>query len=171
MSTDAGIDYGMGITNIDKDTGIRYGVIHHGEVGEAWYESSEPNYIVACPSCGSESIKDTDDGLMQCESCDETWDECNIDREPVSHYLDDGEYLAEQSYDDCDIFITKSPYYTLCGFCSPCAPGAGYLTDSRENGVKSYCFGHDMFWDTEENHAPYTVYRVSDDSVVEPEND
>lgn len=164
-----GIDYGMGQANIDKATGIRYGVIHHGEVGAGWYESSEANYLVACPHCGSESVKDTDNGLLQCESCDETWDECNIDREPYSHSLDDGEYQAEQSYDDCDIFIAKSPYYTVCQFCSPCAPGAGYIMQTCTEGIKAYCFGHDMFWDTEEGKAPYPVYSVSDDSLVEPE--
>lgn len=32
IDMNAGIDYGMGKTNIDQETGIRYGVINQGEV-------------------------------------------------------------------------------------------------------------------------------------------
>lgn len=37
----AGIDYGMGLTNIDRETGIRYGVIPSGDLGEFWHEDGE----------------------------------------------------------------------------------------------------------------------------------
>jgi len=115
----AGIDYGMGLSNIDNDTGIRYGVISMHEVSDAWCEESEEGMVYACPYCGEE-IEDI----------------------------------------DTDIFITKSPYYTLCNFCSPCAPGAGYIMEQNKNGVKAYCFGHDWF---DDGKAPYKVYNVKTD--------
>lgn len=132
------IDYGHGLTNIDIKTGVRYGVIHHNEIGQTWYDDSEPQYL-------------------ECEEEDSFYNEptCFI-------YNEDG-YKAEQSFDDCDIFITLSPYYTLCEYCSPCAPGAGYIMSQNPDGIKAYCFGHDWF---ESGKAPYKVYSVKTDEEV-----
>ena len=44
MATNKGIDYGLGKTNIDPKTNIRYGVICQNDVGQAWYDSCEPVY-------------------------------------------------------------------------------------------------------------------------------
>lgn len=64
-------------------------------------------------------------------------------------------------YDEAEgDFILKSPYYTYAQFCSPCAPGAGYLPSplkDRPAGNKTYCLGHDWF---EDGTAPYRVYSV-----------
>ena len=169
METDyKGIDYGLRQTNIDKNTGIRYGVIPHGEVGQAWYEGSEAFYVYYCPYCGEELKKGYE--AKRCPAC---YKKINPDRDfdmqdPTSFYVDDGEYLAEQLYDDPDIFITKSPYFTYAQFCSPCAPGAGYLMnplDKPDNGNKTYCFGHDWF---EGGKAPYPVYSVKTGKLVKP---
>ena len=64
-----------------------------------------------------------------------------------------------------DIFITKSPYYTTCTFCSPCAPNAGDLSHPVDGGVKAYCFGHDWF---EEGKAPYPVFSVKTGEEILP---
>ena len=138
-----GIDYGMGSTNIDKSNNIRFGVIHQHKVLQAWCDGSEPDY--------------------PCENCEVPEDERDMcDCEAVSFILDDGEYIAESdSYGD--IFITKSPYYTRAQFCSPCAPGACYITNTYDDGEKAYCFGHDWF---EDGKAPYPVYRVTDNTIV-----
>lgn len=158
-----GIDYGLGLSNIDKATGIRYGVIPQNEVLQAWAEESEDYYgEPSCPACGADLDVDVDDGhVCDCgHTIDWVGEEC-YSFEPLSYYFKDGEYEAESdSYGD--IFITKSPYYTYCGFCSPCAPGAGYLTD-RGDDCKAFCFGPDWF----DGECPYPVYRVSDDSLVE----
>lgn len=54
----AGIDYGLGRTNIDQATGIRYGVIPANDLGESWYESSEPDYgPPSCGKCGNEAVE------------------------------------------------------------------------------------------------------------------
>jgi len=140
-----GIDYGMGNTNIDKIHNIRYGVIHQNEVLQAWADDSEPYY-------GEPG-----------EETQETEDMYNDMVEPINWFIDDGEYIAECD-DSGDIFITKSPYYTRAQFCSPCAPGACYLMNPCNNGEKTYCFGSDWF---EDNKAPYPVYRVSDNTLIE----
>lgn len=160
-----GIDYGLGRSNVDDETGIRYGVIDRSEVLQAWCDSTEANYIYTCPYCGHELKK----GMYakKCGSCHKKIDpDRDFDMlEPVSYFIDDGEYKAECDSDGGDIFITKSPFYTKCQFCSPCAPGAGYLMNPMKNGIKAYCFGHDFF---DSGKAPYRVYRVDDDSEVMP---
>jgi hypothetical protein len=141
----AGIDYSNGISNVNHETGIHYGVIHQHECLQAWADSSEAFY--PCDGCEQEDGEDHD-----CTGC-----------EAAAFILDDGEYKAEQTSDDPDIFITKSPYYTKCAYCSPCAPGAGYVMDSRKDGIKAYCFGHDFF---DSGKAPYKVYSVKTNRII-----
>jgi hypothetical protein len=181
-----GIDYGMGQTNIDKTTGIRFGVIHQNAVLQTWADSSEPEYgEPTCPKCGHEAVD------YQLADLDETWEDnggdyaCPYCRyafdsdeafgdEALAYILDDGEYKA-QSNDYGDIFITHSPYYTRADFCSPCAPGACHLETRGE--VKTYCFGPDWFdcWQEgqetgeycgEKTSCPYPVYRVDNDECI-----
>jgi len=192
-----GIDYGRGMSNVDGSTGIRFGVIQHDKVGQAWWEESEGNYREpACPKCEGEvvdltdlgdecELRDEDDKLISSEEIDE-WEcaehecadyacvncryvfgsESAISEEPYSHSYDKDGYACEQGHDDPDIFILKSPFYTWCQFCSPCAPGAGYITNWTEPGVGIKAFVFDSSW-FEDNKAPYPVYWVENDSLVE----
>ncbi len=162
-----GIDYGLGTTNIDKDNGIRYGVINQNMVTQSWCDSSEADYgEPSCPKCGNEAVDGKSDcSDYACDSCcylfdaDEAFgDEAN------GFYIDDGEYKATQGGGDCDIFILKSPYYTRAAFCSPCAPGACYLESPTYDGEKAYCFGED--WFDSECPCPYPIYRVDNDELV-----
>lgn len=175
------IDYSHGQSNIDKETGIRYGVIPQNNVLQAWCDSNEPIYSTNCPHCGNELTQEMYNNALTycskegdpenlkertCPSCNEIL--CDIDfqeSEPIGFILNDGEYLAQQDSEDCDIFITKSPYYTLCDFCSPCAPGAGYILNQNKEGCKAYCFGPEFFNEDDENKP--TIYRASDNSIVE----
>ncbi|GAG25044.1 unnamed protein product, partial [marine sediment metagenome] len=123
--TNVGIDYGLGQTNIDHETGIRYGVISiNSGVLQAWSDASQPHYgCVNCEHCLMEH--DTEDIPDTCE--------CGMDlqnlmefAEPLSYaYVEDG-YQAEAG-EDGDIFVMKSPFFTYAQFCSPCAPGAVHL--------------------------------------------
>ena len=172
-----GIDYGLGTTNVDKETGIRYGVISSHEVCQAWSDSSEADYGEPhCPKCGDEASEPTDDeqddflvlshacGDYACKACGVLFDgEDAFGDEPNAWTLDDGEYKAVQGGDDSDIFILKSPYYTRAAFCSPSTPGACYLTTPCDDGEKAYCFGHDWF---DDQKAPYPVYRVDTGELV-----
>ncbi len=164
-TTNKGIDYGNRKTNID-DNGLRYGVIHQNEVLQAWADDSEATYQdeIVCSHC-NDMIKYED--VEHCQSCNE---DITMDIEMLEpdyfEYIKDG-YKCHQSQDDPDIFIEKSPYFTYAQFCSPCAPGAIYLTSfisdydpvTKEENVnnKGYCFGHDWF---EAGSAPYPVYCV-----------
>jgi hypothetical protein len=180
----AGIDYGLGRTNIDNETGIRFGVISQGSVGQAWYDEAEADYGPAtCPSCGNECREydesKHDDELGQydderrasccdyvCDNCSHTLDSSDCyGEEPIGwNYSGDGYVLTDCL--DSDIMVLKSPFYTRGNYCSPCVPGAVSLESDNEEGAKAYCLGHDWF---EESRAPYRVYRVSDDSEVLPD--
>jgi hypothetical protein len=52
-----GIDYGCGTTNINHETGIRYGVIPQNDVLQSWADASEADYGQAsCSECGNEAV-------------------------------------------------------------------------------------------------------------------
>lgn len=141
-----GIDYSMGNgSNTDSKTGIRYGVISMHEITQAWCDSSEPMY--ACDGCDYEKGDDNCSGS---------------DCEPLAYILKTDEYDAQDCLDS-DVMVTRSPYYTFCQFCSPCVPGAGNLDSPMDDGIKTFCFGHDWF---DDGKAPYKVFRVDDDSEV-----
>ena len=163
-----GYDYGRGLTNVSDvtfpgtNTVVRFGVIPQHELLQAWCDESEAHYgSPHCPACGDQLDDDVCDGHV-CEcgyEIDWVGEECYGD-EPLSHYVDDGEYQAESdSYGD--IFITRSPYYAVCGYCSPCAPGAGYLTDKGED-CAAFCFGPDWY----DGPPPHDIYEVATGRLV-----
>jgi hypothetical protein len=171
-----GIDWGRGVTNIDLETGIRYGVIYSNEVMSEALNDFEGDYgQPSCPKCGAEGITPltdlSDDVSFEidptkdyaCEGCQECFysDEC-FPESPYCQVLNDGEYEAQIS-EDGSIFVFKSPYYTRAVYCSPCAPGACYLTSPDPEGDKAYCLGADFF---EDGKTPYPVYKIEDDSLV-----
>lgn len=183
----AGIDYGMGASNVDRATGIRYGVIaQHSLCQEALSVSMEPDYgDPHCPECSGEVLmadevtrpdlwtrrmdRDGTHGCFDyaCLKCRKGFDSsrCYSD-EPVDWIVDGGGEYDMQTCLDTDVMILKSPYYTHVQFCSPCVPGAGNLDSPMPNGVRTFCLGHDWF---EGGVAPYPVYFVSDDSEVSPD--
>lgn len=174
-----GIDYGrLAGSNRDKETGIHYGVISQHTVGQAWYDEATPDYgEPTCPECGNvmqyfdEAIAGDWEGGRgcndyMCESCKAIYDSSDAfgDEPNGWSYSGDGYELT-----DClqsDIFVLKSPYYTFAQFCSPCVPGAGNLDSPIEEGVKTYCLGHDWF---EEGKAPYPVFDVATGQQVSPD--
>lgn len=183
-----GIDYGNGKTNIDLETGIRYGVIsQHSVSGEALDDMESDYGDPHCPKCGNDAVDMTDDRCVEltgaidgwnvnddfgCLHCQQTFrsDEVFSD-EACGQYLDDGQYKVCGCLDS-DLMVILSPYWTRAPFCSPCVPGAGNL-DSATTDVptiptqpKTYCLGHDWF---DCGYAPYPVYRVSDNKLVIPE--
>lgn len=194
-----GIDYsGLGSTaNRDSETGIRYGIIPANDVGRAWYDSSEAQYgTPSCPKCGTgdapafvvssdPSVPEADrgDNDYYCFVCLRTFEggSC-IPEEALDFTYGSEGYQLHQTHDDCDLWVTKSPYYTYAQFCSPCAPGAGCLrspfepkspTDGNYRYLaedagfpKVYCLGHDWF---EDSLAPYRVFSVETDEEVNAE--
>lgn len=180
----AGIDYGLGRTNIDLATGIRFGVIPQHEVGEAWYDSAEAEYgPPTCGHCGHEADElsafgDTfADGIPEgwktephecdeyaCTRCERVFgSESAFGDDPIA-WAHSADGIVAECGGSGDIFITKSPYFTHAAFCSPCAPGACYLMSPVEDGPRAYCFPHSWY---EDGRAPYPVYRVSDGALIE----
>lgn len=153
-----GVDYGRGLVNINMETGIRYGVLPAHDV-EWWSDKSEPEYEFDCPFCGEHFGPNFRDICPTCKM--PIHDEDYPDQEPNAYvFVEDG-YHVTQDCADTDLFIMLSPVYTVCNFCSPCAPGAG---DLRSHGTdcKAYCLGHEWF----ENGAPYNVYSVETNEIV-----
>jgi len=179
----AGIDYRAGarmkdgrLVNQDDETLVHYGVLGVNDCALDWDCDTESVYEPHCPSCGT-SLKDLwiasydwEDGV--CPSCgmelgmelgdDDVWGE-----EPDAVILT-GDYEGFVDSHN-DVMITKSPYYTLAQFCSPCVPGAGHLGSPCRGGVKTYCFGHEMFRDEltgDDGRAPYPVWDVVSGELV-----
>lgn len=172
-----GIDYGLGQTNVDCETGIRYGVISHRTVGQVWYDDAVPDYgKPLCPNCGNEVVPSDDDSLPEdaewndrqdyaCVKCEECfWSDSVYPDQALSWSFSDEEYTLEDCLDS-DIFVLKSPYFTYAQFCSPCVPGACNLDSPMEDqdGARCYCLGHEWF---EEDKAPYRVFGVADGKEV-----
>ena len=137
-----GIDYSLGLANVNKKRGpgqgIHVGVISQNECLQAWADSSEPDCgspsdidDITCPECGflfhvAPGTEWGDRITCPDNPAHEFHVGQDMELEPMGYDLNDGEYLAYAG-DDGDIMISVSPYYTYCHFCSPCAPGAGYL--------------------------------------------
>lgn len=195
---DRGIDYSLGRSNFNPETGIHFGVIPMNSLAHWAWDSFEADYgEPTCPKCGNAAVDGDSD--ISAESLDargidpDTFDEdreyldyevlhhacgdyacddCHIlfdgqdafGEEPNGHTLDDGEYKASVGSDCIDAFVLLSPYYTKSQFCSPCAPGAGYLLNPCDDGVQSYCFGPD--WFDEEQPCPYPVWKCGTDELI-----
>ncbi len=188
-----GIDYGSGTTNIDKETGIRFGVISCNSIMPEAQDDFEPDYgtpqePIDCPECGhGEYAKEWGEDLT-CSKCGEGFtaelpDCC----ESIGWSYEHGGYALSSCLDN-DCMVIKSPYYTYAQFCSPCVPGAGNLDHPAAPSValemslkagqilhrrncerlhwpKVYCLGWD--WFDEFNPCPYPImYGVADDKPV-----
>jgi hypothetical protein len=172
-----GIDYGNGTTNIDTETSIRYGVIHSNKLAShAWDEingsGEDLDYMETIQdltdqiSGSLESILADYDSSFDCKAAAESIvSDLDLNLESsgdCTRYLYEGDDETFNVCSDCDIFVTKSKYYTLCSYCSPCAPGAGSL--ESEGSIKAYCLGPN--WFNKDNPMPYRCYYVENDCEV-----
>lgn len=165
-----GIDYGGGVTNIDRWTGLRFGVIPSHDLGEFWMDSSQPDYgDPHCPECGGR-LTDCDE-RVPCPHCNvviRDSADC-YPEDPIAWRYEEGGYEMSQDSSG-DVWILKSPYYTHAQYCSPCAPGACHLGNPLETAHPDnacYCPGHDWF---EGGRAPFPVYSVATAKEIQPEN-
>jgi len=185
MTDYAGIDYSSpgSTVNRDGETGIRYGMICQHSIEQeainAIYENGEDlgfsemrsevkgglaSAIERAIECYGSIDPRTAEEIAQAvlDSGDIEWGDAQ-EAGPFA-WFEDG--YSVQTTSDNNLWVFKSPYYTYAQFCSPCVPGAGNLDTFCAGGPKTYCLGHDWF---ESGVAPYPVYRVSDDTLVEPE--
>lgn len=191
MTMTQGIDYGMGQSNVDRESGIRYGVISQNSINldcAEWdYDYGKPH----CPNCGQEVVDSSSPELfkgmeeepdwfngkdwtcLNCEACH--WSDSVYPEEALGwSYKQDGYELSDCL--DNDIFVLKSPYFTIAEFCSPCVPGAGNLDSPcgaghptnedmpGEDNTRSYCLGPD--WFDRHNPMPYRCFRVDNGEEV-----
>ena len=180
----AGIDYsGPGSTvNRDAETGIRYGMISmnsldHWSVSEIYENGEDLGFAEmqsevkgGLASAIEKAVEDygSIDPRKAEEIAQDILDNGDIEWGDAQEagpfaWLEDG--YSVQTTSDNNLWVFKSPYYTYAQFCSPCVPGAGNLDTFCADGPRAYCLGHDWF---EGGIAPYPVYRVDDDALVEP---
>jgi len=177
----AGIDYGLGKSNVDTETGIRFGVIGQSAEGlnlDATQDIYQQGENLSFKGYQDEVRKSLRDALSDYFSDHKSWTgekESQLDRvtetsfDAISDDLNDqyqGEndrYLYERDgyviqTTETELMILKSPYFTHAQYCSPCFPGGGNLETYCETGPKTYCLGHDWF---EDGKAPYPVLSVA----------
>jgi hypothetical protein len=156
MESYKGIDYGLGQSNIDLETGIRYGVISQHSLdpeasNEIFIEGAV--YLPYCPHCNE--ANDADSSAESCHNCGKDVGEWEYADEPTyveyHEQTPDGEIIIIDCL-DTDYMIIKSPYVTKGNYCSPCVPGAIDLDHTDPKGHQAYCLPDDFF----EEKAPYT---------------
>ena len=172
-SSYAGIDYGLGKSNVDLETRIRYGMIRQHSLDsdalQEVYEGEDMGFTDQRDALIDElartikaTVEDygriTDDEAREC--AEEIADGIEWgDTDNSGPYVYDSEVLKLQTTNDNgDLWVFKSPFYTHTQFCSPCVPGAGNLDTYCVDGPKTYCLSHDWF---EAGIAPYPVYSVA----------
>lgn len=174
----AGIDYGLGKSNVDTQTGIRYGVIAcnacNGNAVEDIYSNGTDldfeEYIDQAKKAFFGAMEDYigDESHLADLFNDHLRDAIGEGYENTgdcTRYLYESDGLKLQVASDGDLWVLKSPYFTRAQFCSPCAPGAGYLANPCDDGPKTYCLGHDWF---DYSVAPYPIYSVETGEEIKP---
>lgn len=90
----------------------------------------------------------------------QTWSDRYENTGDCTRYLYERDGYKIQIMSDGDVWVMESPFVTYAQFCSPCAPGACYLTNPLDEAVESnkcYCLGADWF---EDNKAPYPIHNA-----------
>jgi len=169
--------------NYDEKTGISYGVIsphaiNPDALNDLYNEGTDPHY----ENAKEEFLQDlkefcTSHYIPYDNVVDNMENEFNdsIDMSCGDGQCDysDKDYILHISGDNFGIFVIKSPYYTYCRKCSPCAPGAGDLNtplniddiEILDNYDRAYCLDKSYF-DDEYQKIPYRVFRVDNDEEV-----
>ncbi len=178
--------------NYDETTGIRYGVISPHSISsfaleDIYQKGTDPQYESAKEELTTEIKTVLDNHGFSVGEIDEVLspvidifnESYQSDGSGIMDYSDN-EYSLHVSGDNFGIFVMKSPYYTYCRGCSPCAPGAGDLDapidpsnlhlDTLEHiSAKTLCLGPEWFDKEESEYSqkiPYRVFRVDNDQEV-----
>lgn len=154
MHTDyKGIDYGMGLSNISEE-GIRYGVISANKVAGWILDILVPVYSSYCPECTKELTNKELEDMKEdiCPYCEKSIDLTGD--EPSGWISEDPDLDLFYDQDTNDIWILKSKVAVNAQFCSPCAPGAGYIANICKEGPLTYALPLDLF--DEFSPAPYS---------------
>lgn len=185
--------------NFDEKTGIRYGVISPHNISscsldEIYQKGTDPQYESGKEELARDIKNILDRYHFSAGQIDEVLspvidifnESYESDGSGIMDYSDK-EYDLHVSGDNFGIFVMRSPYYTYCRDCSPCAPGAGDLNSpvDKEDYEASLiagsphcyisgmalCLGHEWFDQDNDQYSrkiPYRVFRISDDTEVLP---
>ncbi len=175
----AGIDYGLGRTNLNKETGIRFGVIHSNQIdAEAasdFYSKGDDLDFEKHKRDLKESLAAAIEKVLDEYNHERSNDSENLAEEIVDHldydgyegtgecqrtwYERDGYKISSNSRGE--LFVQESPFFTYAPFCSPCAPGACSIDEGCEDDSlpKAYCLNADWFGE-DEFVCPYPVFEV-----------
>jgi hypothetical protein len=154
--------------NMNLETGIHYGVIPKNDLyncGEEFFINAEDltykeeieSIVNGIKSSVEDLLDSDDDNLREFIEYVENKFSDNYQGDCSQMRYEQNGYILESNNDDCDLFVIKSPYYTLSALCSPCAPNAGYLRD--EGNLNTYCLGPDWF---DDEKTPYKIYEVKE---------
>jgi hypothetical protein len=180
------------MANFDEKTGIRYGVISPYSISsncdydlyegpnstDPYYERMRTEISLSVDNLMTDTDYVVSDDLKE-QIKDMILQEQSDDYENPDGQMDysDSEYDLHVSGDNFGIFVMRSPYYTYCRNCSPCAPGAGDLNNPVDPvnldlaqlehiGAKTLCLGPEWFDKGDDQYArkiPYRVFRVDND--------
>jgi hypothetical protein len=185
------------MSNFNETVGIRYGVISPHSISpwsldEIYQNGTDPIYEELKNDLIDPIRKHLNNFGFSVGQIDEVLDPL-IDNFNESYESDgsgimdysDKEYDLHVSGDNFGIFVMKSPYYTWCKPCSPCAPGAGDLDNPADthtfmiegdkqvdypgHSEKTLCLGPEWFDKEESEYSkkiPYRVFRVDNDQEV-----
>jgi hypothetical protein len=176
--------------NHDEKTGISYGVISQHNISseslnDLYVNGTDPHLETAKSAllddikelCNNHGLEvDNIDTIQFIDELYNNYEPCGDGQIDYS----DKDYTLHVSGDNFGIFVIKSPYYTFCRKCSPCAPGAGDLDNATDvtleddgvwesSGEMAYCLGKEFFDDGDEPYSrkiPYRVFRVDNDQEV-----
>lgn len=176
------------MSNYDEKTGIRYGVISPHSISswsldEIYQNGTDPIYEESKREFRQKVFDvlneycSTDECNNLCDQAIEIFNErFESDGSGIMDY-EDKEYTLHNSSDNFGIYVIRSPYYTYCRDCSPCAPGAGDLNAPMTsydgpistNYDKTLCLGQEWFDQEDSEYSqkiPYRVFRVDNDQEV-----
>ena len=180
------------MSNYDEKTGIAYGVISPHAISadvlnEIYDQGTDPVYEYQKEEFTGALHATLEQYGFSAGQIDEVltpaidaWNEQEHGSDNGECDYSDNEYTLHVSGDNFGIFVIKSPYYTYCRKCSPCAPGAGDLNnpvienDDIADAMsfkkiysigKAYCLDK-SFFDDEYAKIPYRVFRVDNDEEV-----
>jgi hypothetical protein len=174
----SGIDYSMGLANKNIETGVHYGVIYANRLPGWFWETVESEGVDMDYEDAMSAMKDEVKSALKSvlsdyavtadyeELAQTVADSIEIEHESTGdriRYRYDKDGLIFETTSDGSVFVIESPYYALCSYCSPCAPGAGYL--ESEGSIKTYCLPTDWFDDGDSNTAPYVAHKMIKEAV------
>lgn len=164
----------MQTCNMNSETGIHYGVIPKNDLfncAEEFYDNAEDETFKEISDDLAHDLKGILENWMPESDMQDIIDQA-IERMNENYENDHGLMIYKKDgyeihgrNDDTDLFVIKSPYYTMVRECSPCAPNAGYLRD-YPGPLKTYCLPDEWF-DDEYSKCPYEkIYSVETNEEI-----